>query len=142
MKWCGLVAGRGERRGVGSWNSNSHGTRPVHLIITMKKWTRTRRLSLKNSLPLNPFAKTLRVSAAEQAGTCPATGLDGGLRPFHQKSTCLQGTDFRVVCSANSVTSPKYSGFPKPSYPIVWNPTTELSPESEANLRPDFICID
>ena len=34
----------------GKGNSNSHGARPVHLIITMIKWTRTSRLSIKNSL--------------------------------------------------------------------------------------------
>ena len=31
-------------------NSNSHGARPVHLMITMIKWIRTSRLSTKNSL--------------------------------------------------------------------------------------------
>ena len=31
---------------------NSHGARPVHLIITMIKWFRTSRLSIKNSLSL------------------------------------------------------------------------------------------
>ena len=31
-------------------NSNSHGARPVHLIITMMKWFRTSRLSMENSL--------------------------------------------------------------------------------------------
>ena len=31
-------------------NSNSHGARPVHLTITMIKWTRTSRLSINNSL--------------------------------------------------------------------------------------------
>ena len=31
-------------------NSNSHGARPVHLIITMIKWIRTSRLSINNSL--------------------------------------------------------------------------------------------
>jgi len=36
----------------GKGNSNSHGARPVHLIITMIKWIRTSRLSIKNSLPL------------------------------------------------------------------------------------------
>ena len=35
--------------GVGV-KSNSHGARPVHLIITMIKWIRTSRLSIKNSL--------------------------------------------------------------------------------------------
>ena len=34
----------------GKGESNSHGARPVHLIITMIKWTRTSRLSIKNSL--------------------------------------------------------------------------------------------
>ena len=34
----------------GKGNSNSHGARPVHLIISMIKWTRTSRLSIKNSL--------------------------------------------------------------------------------------------
>ena len=29
---------------------NSHGARPVHLLITMIKWIRTSRLSIKNSL--------------------------------------------------------------------------------------------
>jgi len=33
-------------------DSNSHGARPVHLIITMIKWIRTSRLSTKNSLSL------------------------------------------------------------------------------------------
>jgi len=34
----------------GKRNSNSHGARPVHLIITLIKWIRTGRLSIKNSL--------------------------------------------------------------------------------------------
>ena len=33
----------------GKGNSNSHGARPVHLIITMLKWILTSRLSIKNS---------------------------------------------------------------------------------------------
>ena len=36
----------------GKGNSNSHGARPVHLIITMIKWIRTSRLSIKNSLSI------------------------------------------------------------------------------------------
>ena len=34
----------------GKGNSNTHGARPVHLIITMRKCIRTRRLPIKNSL--------------------------------------------------------------------------------------------
>ena len=38
----------------GNGNSNSHGARPVHLIITMINWIRTSRLSIKISLS-TPF---------------------------------------------------------------------------------------
>ena len=34
----------------GKGKSNSHGARPVHLIITLKKWIRTNRLSITSSL--------------------------------------------------------------------------------------------
>ena len=34
----------------GKGNSNSHGARPVHLILTMIQWIRTSRLSIKISL--------------------------------------------------------------------------------------------
>jgi len=36
----------------GKGDSNSHGARTVHLTITMIKWIRTSRLSIKNSLSL------------------------------------------------------------------------------------------
>ena len=50
----------------GKGNSNSHGARPVHLIITMTEWIRTSRLSMKNSLcpmlcnPGHPILKMRR----------------------------------------------------------------------------------
>jgi len=34
----------------GKGNSNSHGARPVHQIISMIHWIRTSRLAIKNSL--------------------------------------------------------------------------------------------
>jgi len=36
----------------GKGNSNSHGARPVHLIIEMIQWIRTSRLAIENSLSL------------------------------------------------------------------------------------------
>ena len=39
-------------RDGGGGHSNSHGARPVHQIISMIKWIRTSRLSIKNSLSL------------------------------------------------------------------------------------------
>jgi len=46
-------------------NSNSHGARPVHLIITMIKWIRTSRLSIKNSLsaPRQPAGSALSLES-------------------------------------------------------------------------------
>jgi len=53
--WFGLpvwVGGMGARkvdaRLPGKGNSTPHGARPVHQIITMIKWIRTSRLSIKN----------------------------------------------------------------------------------------------
>ena len=37
----------------GEWNSNSHGARPIHLIITMIRWIRTSSSSVKLSLSLS-----------------------------------------------------------------------------------------
>ena len=37
----------------GKGNSNSHGARPVHQIISMMKWIRTSKLSIKKSLSLS-----------------------------------------------------------------------------------------
>ena len=43
----------------GKGDSNSHGARPVHLVITIMKWIRTSRLAKKNSLTLSLFKKQL-----------------------------------------------------------------------------------
>ena len=42
---CG---GKVDIRLPGKGNSNSHGARPVHQIISMIKWNRTGRLSIKH----------------------------------------------------------------------------------------------
>ena len=39
-------------------NSNAHGARPVHQIISMINWIRTSRLSIKNSLYCNQHGLT------------------------------------------------------------------------------------
>ena len=54
MKVDTAGTGQGRARKVdirlpGTGNSNSHGARPVHLIITMIRWIRTGRLSIKIS---------------------------------------------------------------------------------------------
>ena len=42
----------------GKGNSNSHGARPVRLIITMIKWIRTSTFSIKKSLSAQPHSRT------------------------------------------------------------------------------------
>jgi len=50
----------------GKGGSNPHGARPVHLITTMIKWTRTSRLSIKNSLSsVSTFERTF-----SESGSC------------------------------------------------------------------------
>ena len=44
------LLGKVDVRLPGKGNSNSHGARPVHLIITIIKWFRTSKLSTKYSL--------------------------------------------------------------------------------------------
>ena len=52
IKWLAdkLTTRNVDVRLPGKGNSNSHGARPVHLLITMIKRIRTSRLSIKNSL--------------------------------------------------------------------------------------------
>ena len=58
--------------------SNSHGARPVHLIITMMKWIRISRLSAKKSLSAKnaPYPSIVRV-ASEDATYGPRPGWRG-----------------------------------------------------------------
>jgi len=53
----------------GKENSNSYGARPVHRIITMTKWIRTSRLSIKISLSLTPDRCTLKQMASKELPT-------------------------------------------------------------------------
>jgi len=64
----------------GKGNSNSHGARPVHLIITMIKWTRTSRLSIKNSLSA-PTERLGLPLPSEEGTTQKHEGLSPESRP-------------------------------------------------------------
>jgi hypothetical protein len=56
----------------GKGNSNSLGARSAHLIITMKKWSRTSKLSIKKSLSLIVLAWVNVASGFEAyGGTSP-----------------------------------------------------------------------
>ena len=66
-----------DARQPGKGNSNSHGARPVHLFITMTKWIRTSRLSIKNSLfessastPQTPDSRHIATFAPSSVTRC------------------------------------------------------------------------
>jgi len=63
---------------------DSHGARPVHLIITMMKWTRTSRLSIKNSLSAGE--RCAGGGGASHALPCP-----GYPRPLYAPDPSLWG---------------------------------------------------
>jgi len=71
--WC-LQAGKVDIRLHGKGNSNSHGARPVHQIISMIKWIRTSRLSIKSSL-------CRRDPAHDGVGGCDRRPLSGRVAP-------------------------------------------------------------
>ena len=61
----------GAGKGWGKGKSNSHGARPVHPIITMIKWIRTSRLTIKNSLSGERPVVTPSAASAERAVSAP-----------------------------------------------------------------------
>ena len=59
-------------RQPGNGNSNSHGARPVPLIITMVKWIRTSRLLIKNSLSPERLSFVKRLVLVKRLNFLPA----------------------------------------------------------------------
>ena len=62
----------------GKGNSTSHGARPVHLVITMMKWIRTGRLSMKDSFSrahLLALCQTVRAPQSDESGLYPTPNL-------------------------------------------------------------------
>ena len=65
-----IAARKVDVRLPGKGNSNSQGARPVHLIVTMIKWIRTSRLSIKNSLSTHRFER-VPWARSEELDTLP-----------------------------------------------------------------------
>ena len=68
--------GKVDIRLPGKGNTNSHGARPVHLIITMMKRIRTSRLPIKTSLSTagTAVAQTLWDEEADMDGATVSSG--------------------------------------------------------------------
>ena len=65
----------------GKGNSNSHGAKPVHLIITMIKWIRTSRLSIQNSLCFHTETQSIGMPSCCIRGGVPHTPYTLHLSP-------------------------------------------------------------
>ena len=78
---CGGAPRKVDVRLPGKGDSNSHGARPVHQIISMIKWIRTSRLSIKNSLSLEE-----RVLSVAAEATCSG-------EPFSSSSLLLSSLE-------------------------------------------------
>jgi len=84
----------------GKGNSNSHGARQVHLIITMIKWIRTSRLSIKNSLsfPIVGFDPVINThfspaAAAAAARLAPPTSIWSPLEDIKALAAAVFGPE-------------------------------------------------
>ena len=66
---------------TGKGNPNSHGARPVHLIITMIRWIRTGRLSIQNSLSSQAGGVGQDRQSAEQSESRSRESL--GIKPLN-----------------------------------------------------------
>ena len=84
----------------GKGNSNSHGARPVHLIIKMIKWIRTSRLSIKNSLSL-----PCKVTGMKGCPLCKVTGVK------RRRFAPTAGSYLRLIDSC--ITQLKAQGHPR-----------------------------
>jgi len=94
----------------GKGNSNSHGARPVHLIIAMIKWIRTSRLSIKNTLSQQPpQLPTKPLWTAPQNPGC----LRKSKSNRKSKTSALQGRSKRP---ADAGPAPSGAGAPAGGY--------------------------
>ena len=143
----------------GKGNSNSHGARPVHLIITIMKWIWTSRLSIKNSLSdshlANPPLRRRRgrgLVAGGRVVSGPNTPTTRRTTTRSSKINLQHALNFRAFCGANFVTySANFKGNEtrvayRVASPVTSNPKPETrnpnpetrSPKPETrNQRPE-----
>jgi len=148
-----LVPRKIDVRLPGKGNSNSHGARPVHLIITMIKWVRTSRLSIKTTYWSVSGGISKSIEVLENSSfTCPAFTRSSYLA--HQSSSGFRiqgGLVFKVhrLCvSLNSRLESNKEEEEEPSVPVTFRlshlglgypalSTSPLNPPSEKrNRRP------
>ena len=67
----------------GKGNSNFHGARPVHQIISMIEWIRTSRLSIKNSVSVRVYRDRRGLGGEQARGAGGAGDGQRGRQPYH-----------------------------------------------------------
>ena len=95
----GSASRKVDARLPGKGNSNSHGARPVHLIITMIKWIRTSRLSISYRVLEVSGERKFVENDRERVGR----EFDGKLDPREEvwrahESLLIQALGFRLRC--------------------------------------------
>ena len=129
----------------GKGNSNSHGARSVHLIITMIKWIRTSRLSIKNSLSTLVSSQTARSVGERSGSACPQRNLAGGGDPSGKRSQerLTRGTVTSTMrraahpsgcarCGAGAGCRQKTTNLSLPWYPRKQEGASERGPGARA----------
>ena len=86
--------------------SNPHGARPIHPIITMIKWTRTSRLSIKNSLSAGK--RGLCSWNAIKLGESTWVNNDGSQHSWSTDSSFLAKFDFAPIRVSSQVVELRF----------------------------------
>ena len=148
----------------GKVNPNPHGARPVHLMITMIKWTRTSRLSIQNSLsdppPHHPSRAGTRSRRRKREGLSsrkpqPPPKLTLTLTRSHAHTLTRSGGGHDLESETRHPKPSHHLENPKPCHGVLlslcfphheprnpktqaWNPKTETRiPESKPpTLKP------
>ena len=98
----------------GKGNSHSKGARPVHLIITMKKWIRTSRLSRQERRPAPPRRRApprpdtpLHTPSPDRKVDVRLPGKGNCARPVHLIITMIKWIRTSGLSLKNSLSSAK-----------------------------------
>ena len=131
-----VLARKVDIRLPGKRNSDSHGTRPVHQIISTIKWIRTRRLSIKNALSVLAGFTGASMSSRRDHMVLPQPSI-----PLPRPSILLPSRLFSIFCLSRAIYPPPLS-IPSGLFPLcclfraIYPPSAVFSSSSEPCILP------